>query len=1277
MSDIAYTLQQQRAIEAAGNSVLVSAAAGSGKTAVLVERCVHLTCDAAEPHRCDIDQLLVLTFTEAAAAQMRSRIIDAIRKRASQHPENERLRQQVMLVEAAQISTIHSFCLWLIKRWFSRLNIDPSATILDAHEAALIKKDVLDEVFQHLYSRESSPTDPLGVDVEVSSVHGKDEKNQDEPLSKRFIQLVSDYGLGNDTIVAEFVLKLYEFTTSLPEPNDWLDEAASALSHHPQQTTLNFLTRLDDELQQQIDHCTPLAELIQTGHTIGHFYVEQIRAYIETLQQWQNELPQSGLDESKTLMQYETLRQKIADFSFEKKTGPRLAKDGDTAIRVARDRANNAWKDVKKRLFDQRLLKSFGLFSTEEWVRGLQQTGPYVETIVELIKRFRKSYDAKKRSISVVDFSDLEQLAYSLLRSDDDSDQPSDIAQTLHRKFAHVMVDEFQDINPIQEKILKLVSHEVDVDRPGNLFVVGDVKQSIYRFRLAEPAIFTRRFENFRQEECADVAIPLQENFRSRHELLEAVNQVFSRLMNKSTCEIDYDESARLTPGRNYDTQKIKKQTIEFHLVEKNIRQTHDEKDSEITEEDQSQRGVTHFNDPAQWTSIEREAYVIGSQIRQWMSANTLLEPDQPLRYRDIVILLRATKVNAERIAAMLNAMNVPAYADSGGSLFGALEVRDVLAVLQLLDNAQQDIPLAAVLRSGIMGDVFSEDDLLEIRSLQRNIPFHEATRSYIEQGSDEKLRQRLELIFIRITRYREIIRRRPLSDVLWSLYEQQNYLAYVSGLPNGAQRRANLLKLHELSRKFSTFRRQGLYRFLRFMESVEDARQDIGTAASIGEAEDVVRIMSIHASKGLEFPIVFVAGLGTKFNLGDRNGRMIFERNAKIGLRVLEPDQMLEYPSVTHQLAAMEIEHTARAEELRILYVAMTRAMDRLILVGSKQNVSSTSSIVDHIHSLASRLNLTAANTYLDWLIPTIAAATKNNDTKNLFEIHLHKPEDVMGWRIEGPTDSVTAASRKAVARAEALPEDEPFAADDVEVQRVMDRLRYVYPQLSVTSVPATVGAGEFKGAFDYTQSPEQRLDRTGFEDVFEVPASKYTKESTDSAVQRGLLTHRVLEHLNFNVAVDAAGLDQELQRMTTAGMTTSQECEMLDRDSLLWFLKTPLADTIRSAGEAYQREFYYTASESPSYFDRTVDSDKDDFVLVRGIVDGIIPFDDSIEIVDFKTDTISADQVQERVKNYRSQMELYTRAMSHLWEKPVSHCWLVFLHPRKIVSVFEDTKQ
>ena len=1296
MAAILLTSRQREGVRTTGRGVIVSAAAGSGKTAVLAERCAYLVCDAPEGVRCDVDALLVLTFTDAAAAEMRSRIIEAMRRRLQDRPHDARLREQVALVDAARISTIHSFCLWLVRRWFSHAGVDPAATVMDADEAKLLESEVLDTLFAEQYATVNAGDDPLGGEdvsagqtsgsasvplLESSSIDPRESvRGTTAELGRDFIRLVDHYGLGEDRDIAQFILKLFDFTASLPAPLAWLRDAYASVDDRPEQVLLAMVGELELELDRQIEHCEKNASLLEASDQEGHFHASQIRAYVDQLRSFSRILkrPQGeppGADHGSrgdglhtdVLASFDVVRQQIADFEFSKARAPALPKDVTPATRAARDMASARLNDVKKRLLEERLRKRFAFFSAAELAEDLRKTAPYVGTLVNLMLAFGEVYARKKRELNVFDFADLERLAFGLLCSDNNPGKPSEVASTLHRRFAHVLVDEFQDINPIQEAIIRLVSREVDPDRADNLFVVGDVKQSIYRFRLAEPSIFTDRLGRGLESTDDHAAIFLQHNFRSRPEILEAVNLVFRPLMRGAAGEMAYNADAELRVGREFDVSDPS-HAVELHLLERSW-----ENGNALDEA--SKRGVADPSDPAHWTAIEREAYLIGSRIRAWMNAEAGSFGEKTLRYGDIVVLLRAAKINAERMTTMLTAMGIPAYADVGGSLFGAREIRDVLAALQVLDNVQQDIPLVALLRNGMLAGPFSVDDLTEIRCLDHEIPFHAAVRAYVDRGDNADLRDRLRTVLDRIDRCRAEVRRRPLADVLWNLYQAQGYLAYAGGLPNGAQRRANLLKLHELARRFGSFRRQGLHRFLRFIQSLQEEKREVATAPSMGETDDVVRLMSIHQAKGLEFPIVFIAGLGTRFNLGDRSGRMIFDRASKIGLRVVDSERMVEYASAAHGLVASEVERTAREEELRILYVAMTRAQERLVLVGSERGIEGYRGglpIADKGCTL-SRLSVATAMTPLDWLIPVLLSAPPGvvrgldsaQANRPLFDVHLHDTAEMAAWRAAGHVDKHDRAVRRVVARLQPLPRDEPVAPDDPMVDAVISRIETVYPELPSASIRASMAASEFKGTYDFTRDPELRPDRV-FGDAFEIPTSKYVAFRANTPAHRGLITHRVLQHLDFAAASDQTGVAAELQRMVSAGLITTADVAAVDRASIEWFASTPLAEAIRSAGDTYHREFPYIAVESVSFFDRSIEGPPEDKILVRGIVDGILPVGDEIDIVDFKTDAIPPEAVAERSERYRPQMELYARAMSRLWRRPVRTCYLVFLDPR-----------
>lgn len=1312
------TSEQLEAIRLADRSVLVSAAAGSGKTAVLAERCAYLVCDDPDCERCGVDELLVLTFTEAAAAEMRSRIMDSIRARAAAKPHESRLRDQLALADTAQISTIHAFCLWLIRRWFSDIGIDPTAEVMDAEESALLKRQVLEELFAAHYEMVRDHDDPLGTKELGATTDGgavgqpatsPPALSAEQLKAGEFCRLVDDYGLGEDRDIAAVVLRIYEFTTSLPDWEGWLCAAVEQLEGNGA-VLARTMDAMLAELKLQAEHCRAVAEsMAANGPQVQH-YAEQIEAYAKRVEQWHGVLAAS-LD----LGAYERVCQEVAAFSFDAKRAPRLEKDTDEQIKAMRDAAGECLSLVKKKLFDQRLKNRFTLFSLDTLVADMRRTAPYAATLAGLVRDFAAAYATRKRRHNLLDFADLERFAHELLSGNRESERNAGPAASLRRRFAHILIDESQDINPLQESIVRLASREPDPQRRDNLFSVGDVKQSIYRFRLAEPGLFTARLLAFHGEggdgsgaaanhaldsvsrrNLPGRALFLQKNFRSRPEILEAVNTVFRPLMSRDFGGVPYDAHAELRPGR---VMHDPPQPIELHLLERKWEGAADSADGEEAEANETSAAKSEAaiqfadpTDPAQWTAIEREACLIGQKIREWMDEGSK-DPARPRRLRDVAVLLRATRVNAERTAAVLNAMGIPAFAQVGGSLFGAREVRDVIAALQVLDNPRQDIPLVGVLRSGILGLRLSIDELAEIRLVDRAAPYHLLVKEYATRGPDGDLRQRLALWLGDVERLRDRARRRPLSETLWLTYADCGYLAYAAGLPNGAQRRANLLKLHDLARKFGSFRRQGLHRFLQFLAALQAEDSELDVAPVIGESEDVVRIISIHQSKGLEFPLVFVAGLGSQFNLGDRNGRIIFERKSKIGMRVVDPARMIEYPSAAHSLVADEIERTSREEELRILYVAMTRARDKLVLIGSSREVArwGHGADVNVIRPPLTPLTIAGANTPLDWLLPvvtaderTISIATAGAESRGvnapLFTLHLHSAEVMAGWTIAASEDG-GAEIRRAVAALEPLPAGEPLPADDAAVQQIVDRIGLIYPHLPATAMPAAVGvsavaAEAARDAMEEAEFPFEARVPGPVRRRFEVPPSKYVHGPRTDAAWRGIVTHQVLQHLDFGALAsrDSAGrlgaITAEIERMAAAGIVTKADADLVDRSALDWFLSTSLAWRIQTNVSGYHREIRFLSTESIDRIDSSQPPGADR-VLIRGMIDAVLVTPSGLELIDFKTDAVSAHEVAARARDYEPQLRLYAAAAEKLWRRPVVETRLVFLTPREIVSV------
>ncbi len=1311
----------------------MSAAAGSGKTAVLAERCAYLVCDAPPESRCDVDRLLVLTFTEAAAAEMRSRILQAIRRRAASRPDDSRLDRQAALLDAAHVSTIHSFCSWLIRRWFTEVGVEPTVSVQDEAESAVMRSETLAEVFHRLYARLADPDELVGrsrldrpaptsrvlrAPQAVGSRTGtwslgcRDESE----LAPAFQELVDDYGLGDDRDVSEFVLRLSAYVGSLPDPCGWLIQATNSSSGGWSACLDRLRQTMSVEASAQLEHCRQAAETLSAWGEAGQPYARKIVAYADMLELCQSELEHGSAREAvgeagRILREFE--------FPDEKAKALRNPGEGDETRRRT---AQGVLEKVKDEFFKDRLRSRFAMFTAEEWEDNLSRTAPYAAVLADLVALFNRAYAARKRRQNVVDFADLERLAFDLLRKPgapqgaDSSWEPSEAAISLHRRFTHVLVDEFQDINPLQEAILRLVSHEARPGSAGNLFVVGDVKQSIYRFRLAEPAVFVDRLRGA----CnAEVATPpannpaaanrraeahfLRSNFRSRPEILEAVNVVFRTLMRRSLGGIEYDADAELRQGRGLDPAPDRR-SVEVHLLQRRWvgrdASNHDGEDAESDGEPEEASQVA-FDHPSRWSAAEREAYFIGLKIREWMEADRQTCDDPGLRFSDVAILLRSPRLVGERMASMLAAMGIPARAQVGGSLLAAIEVRDVVSALRVLDNVRQDLPLTAALRSGVFGDRLSEDELARIRLLDRGAAYHACVLRYAREGKDAALRHRVRQVLTTIERYRTVARRRPLSETLWRIYEDDARLACAAALPNGLQRKANLLKLHELSRKFGTFRRQGLHRFLRFLDSLDADDQEIDAASVAGDADDVVRIMSIHQAKGLEFPAVVVAGLGTKFNLRDRTGRMIFEREAGIGLRVVDPERFIEYPSAAHVLAAVEIDRATRQEEMRILYVALTRARDRLMLVGSVDHPDRVGQSPTERLGELSDLTFSTARTPLDWLLPILVHAPSGvvegldceiprfsdratEQHAPLFRVALHDEAEMSQWSARPCPSGDDGGVRAAAADLAPLPSDEPYDLAQQEVEEIIRRVEFVYPHLASASVRATVAAGDFKGAHDFLHDPDvarassrgkQRQAAGGIaseEEAARCPFPRFPAGSSgdsSAAARRGIITHRVLQFLDFAAARDAAGVALELQRLAEGEILTAEDRRLVAEYALEWFVTTPLAQRIRDAGTAYRRELRFVTTEPVSLLDRSVDAAGEDRVLVRGIVDGVLTDRETLEVIDFKTDAIAEDKLPNRCEFYRPQVALYGRAMGRLFRKPVGSGFLVFLAAQRVI--------
>lgn len=1025
------TPEQELAISTTGTDLLVTASAGSGKTKVLVERVIDRVLGAGGRPPLDVDQFLVVTFTEAAALQMRERVAAAIRERlavadsgadaGSPLPPHllTHLRRQNALIGRAAISTLHSFCLGICRRHFHQLDLDPAFDVLSEEEAALLGTEVLEEVFEHRY----------------------------EAADPAFLELVEAYGgERGDGGLRETVLRLHQFSRSHPDPDGWLDRSAGAFEVPPHvlltATThgQGFLKHLRIALKE-CENWLVLAERL-AGDPDGP------RAYAATLADDRRRLkrlrksydPASG--EPVPWSDLGTALVEARQFDrlpSVRSAGGETDKSRQRAL-LLKETARNLREGAKKGL--ERLDEVLAGRAEADLRQDLERLAGPMRALTRLVADFETAYRQAKESRGVVDFNDLEHLCLRVLgtREHPPGLSPTAAALELRERYTEVLVDEYQDTNGVQEAILSLVS------TGRNRFMVGDAKQSIYRFRLADPQLFIHKERDYQSvratgptgpgasREPADLPsgppdgrkIVLSHNFRSRKPILDAVNFVFRQVMwDEAEMEIDYHagDPERGEPGveliygagDSYGPPGTEGPAVELHLV------THAPSadgssdgsgaatgEAGDTEEDAPTRDAS-APAPDDVAALEREAHIIARRIREIVGQELVYDArlkDGPNRgyrlaaYRDIVILMRSMSGLANRVLDVLNANGIPAHAQLNTGYFAATEVELVLSLLRLIDNPRQDIPLAAVLRSPIVG--LDEVELARIRLADRTGDYYRSVEAYLKGPSDEgaphpdpDLADRLRSFLRRLDAWRTAARRGPLADLVWRLYHETGYYAYAGGLPGGRQRQANLRTLHDRARQFDQFSRQGLVRFLRFIDRLREEEGDLGPPPALGEGEDVVRLMSIHRSKGLEFPIVFVANLGKRFNLVDAAAELICHRELGFGPLVVDVARRVKYPSLPHWATARQVERDAIAEELRILYVAMTRARDHLILVGGARKLDQKLAYWclaagggsaggasgtggggdgDTDRGRLPTAVITSARTSLDWLVPAVS---------------------------------------------------------------------------------------------------------------------------------------------------------------------------------------------------------------------------------------------------------------------------------------------------------------
>ena len=1199
---LTFTPEQQKVIDLRNRNILVCAAAGSGKTAVLVERIIEIVTD--EEHPVDIDRLLVVTFTNAAAAEMRERIGKALSARLCQTPDNVHLQRQVSLLHNAQITTIDSFCLFVIRNNFNDIGLDPGFRIADEGELGLLKQDTLTELLEQQYQ----------------------EKN------KSFLSCVEYFtGGSNDRLLEEYISKLYEFSMSYPWPEDWISQCMRGYK-------ITSVSELEET-----DWCHYIIRYIRT------LVAESIADLDIALQL--TERPDGPymygetLEKEKEMLSKLTQIETFAGFyeAFTTVSFGRLpSKKDDSVNPLLREKVQLLRKNLKKRLDDIR--EAYLVLSPEKVVERMEAAAPNVEELLLLVLAYKELLDQRKRRDNMIDFHDMEHFALDILlsRQEDGSVLPSTAAREYRAHFKEILIDEYQDSNLVQELLLKSISGEEDENY--NRFMVGDVKQSIYKFRLARPELFIEKYIGYTKEASNRQRIDLHRNFRSRPQVIDSVNSVFSRMMRPELGGVDYDEEAALYQGAVFP------------------------KSETGTEDSAADPYRTEYlvigkDEESRLTTRGQEAAAIAHKIRELYASLKVTDKEtgklRPVRYSDIVILLRTTAGWAEEFKAVLEQEGIPAYVSSRTGYFQTVEIKVLMQLLRVIDNPLQDIPLYGTMKSFFGG--FEEEEIAKIRAEDKQAPLYELLINY-DGEEKEKVQEFLKWL----SGYRRKTAYTPIHKLIQDILTETGYLDYVTARPGGSQRRANVEMLLTRAAAFENTSYYGLFHFLRYMEQLEKYEVDYGEADILDENADVVRIMSIHKSKGLEFPVCFVAGLSKRFNMQDTTGRMIADADMGIGVDYVDEELRLQSKTLKKRAVALKMKLDTLGEEMRVLYVAMTRAREKLILTGMTADVDQFEAELSKQKEFGSFDRsgkipfsvLAGASCYLDFLFPC------------LDEVTLIRPKELFLADVQG---AVVEIDRK----------QKLLAGKDGENKQIMTELSgrfekiYPYQYLSDLFVKTTVSELKKKAIHDLSfrsmedlnlgdgakgNDTEQAFTAQWFEEPEIVPYIPSFISSTEemSGTDRGSAYHKVMELLDFaklgecrEPDVDKQ-LNEQLEQFVEEGRLTVQWRESIDNRKIRTFLKSSLAKRMGRAAQLgrLRREQPFVLGLPASRLGGQFPESEQ--VLIQGIIDVFFEEDGRIIVADYKTDRVKAPE--ELITRYQVQLDYYAQALTRLTGKEVT---------------------
>ena len=1190
-----WTKEQLKAIEDKNSNILVSAAAGSGKTTVLVERMIRkIIFD-----QIDIDKILVVTFTNSAASEMRDRILNALYEKIDSEPENLRLRKQIVLLNKASICTIDSFCLDIIRNNFFEIGVSPNFRIADNNELELLKQEALENCLEALYMEDNN---------EINS-------------------LVETYaGYKDDEDLKTIILKIYDFIQSCPFPEDWLDEK------------LKLLTVKKDDFAKSI-----------WGRILNKDFDDEIKSAINTLK-----VAKAKLAKWPELIKYELLIDSDID-ALSLLLNDKLSwnEKYDLAKKVSREYQTRRWfkdtktdsslkdetKEIRTNVKDRVKAKIDKTFcsTSEEAYKDIEDMYPILCALIDIVRDFSKTFLELKTEKNIMDFSDIEHYALKILlkKNENGEYEKTQVAKKYEERFQEIAIDEYQDSNEVQESILKAVSNG------NNIFMVGDVKQSIYKFRQARPELFMEKYEKYSLNTKNEFGekIQLYKNFRSRNKVLELTNTIFENIMSKGFGEIEYNQEEYL----NYEAKHYNKSddTIpELDII--------DLKDGTYVEENDDEDDEENEIDLSKEEKLEKkelEAKLVAQRIKKLINEKYQITERsgnvRDIEYKDIVILLRATANYSETFEKELTKLEIPVFSDVAESYLETIEVQTIMALLKIIDNPLRDIPLVTVLRSPIGG--FTDNELLKIRLCHKDGLYYEALITSIESNDiSSDLKEKVEKFLSKLKKWRDEEKYIPLNELIWKIYEETDYINYVTLMSNGKIRKENLKMLFERAKEYESLSFKGLFNFVRYIERLKKNNSDLSAAKLIGENENVVRIMSIHKSKGLEFPVTFISGTHKKFNETDFSDKILLHQDLGFGPKYINYGRQITYTTAAKEAIKIKAKDELLAEEMRILYVALTRAKEKLIITGVEDDLykklekqKEMLDIYEKENGKINHLILKKFKTYLGWIELNYLSQSAENKILDL----------------------------KTFSKQEILKEDneeerklKEINFKNIDTSRVDKILNWEYAYKQSTLIQSKMSVTKIK------QLKNGLAEGNETREI--IP--EFMKEEKITAAEKGTLIHLVLQRLDLTKDYSLEDIKVFVEELYEKRIINTLQKENINQKKIYDILSSNFMKRIKKAKEIYKEKPFYTYVPAKEVYD----IEDEENILVQGIIDlYFIDEEGKLVLVDYKTDFVNSEE--ELVSKYKVQLKLYKKALEEALNRKVDEIYIYSVFLNKEIKV------